>query len=70
MNFFRSGVAEELKGAVHAVALGTLTVMACYNLGAFLMRREPHLALNVVLYGAGAWYEVGQVRRHRERCGA
>ena len=57
--------------AVKAMAHGTLGLLAClcvgYNGAAFLARRERHLAVNTVVYGALVVFEALQWRRHRRR---
>lgn len=59
-----SGRAEPFKAQFHA-AIGVLVgVAAVYNACAWLKRREPHLAINAVIYTVGAGYEVAQTLRH------
>lgn len=65
MNIFRSGCCEPLKEAIHTTALGLVALMGAWNLGAFLLRRESHLALNVLLYGALTIHEHRMVQRHK-----
>jgi hypothetical protein len=65
MSLLHAGTGEGLKGSTHA-ALEALAVVCCgYNAMAFALRREPHLAVNVVLYAALAWWERRLVRHHR-----
>lgn len=65
MSLFDSGSHETLKGDVHA-ALGALALLCVgYNAIAFCKRGEPHLAVNVALYGALAAYELEMVAHHR-----
>ncbi len=60
----QSGVAEDFKAHFHA-AIGVLVgVAAIYNACAWLHRREHHLAVNTLVYAAGAGYEVAQTLRH------
>ncbi len=62
----QNGSCERLKAAAHGVALGTALVCGAYNLAAWLVRRQRHLAINAVLYGAAVVWEVGHVRHHLE----
>jgi hypothetical protein len=62
--FCASGERETLKGSFHAAAATLLGVMALYNVAAWCFRRERHLAVNAVLYAAGAAFELKQTRRH------
>lgn len=64
MDFLRSGHSEPLKAGVHAT-LGLLA-LACvaYNGAAWVLRREKHLARNVVIYGALAVLEFTQTQKH------
>lgn len=64
MEILDSGANEELKLGVHAAALGLAVVMGLYNAAAWLRRREHHLAVNVVLYGALTAWEQQQVAHH------
>jgi hypothetical protein len=52
LELLSSGRCEPLKAAVHGVLLVTMGVCAAYNTAAFLKRRQPHLAINAVIYGA------------------
>lgn len=58
------GSCETLKTGVHATALGLFAVMALYNTAAWLCRRERHLAVNAVLYGALTVWERTHVAHH------
>jgi hypothetical protein len=58
------GRCEPLKAAVHCVLLVTVTVCAAYNAAAWLKRRQPHLAINAVIYGMAVWWERAHVRHH------
>jgi hypothetical protein len=58
------GNCEGLKLGVHATALGLSFVMGAYNAAAWLMRREPHLAINATLYAALAAWEQQHVAHH------
>lgn len=69
MTFLESGSCEGVKGAFHAT-LGLLALGAFgYNVLAFVQRRDAHLALNTVLYGAIVAIEVTKVQHHRQACG-
>lgn len=62
--FCSAGNAEGVKLAAHAV-LGTATaVCAVYNLAAFYYRREPHLAVNSVVYLLATGWEAVKVQHH------
>ena len=58
------GQCEPLKAAVHGVLLVTMGICAVYNAAAWLRRRERHLGLNAVLYGAATVWEHRHVRQH------
>lgn len=58
------GSDEPLKAGVHALALGLTAVMGAYNAAAWLRRREGHLAVNTLLYGAFLAWEWQQVVHH------
>jgi hypothetical protein len=62
--FCRSGQQEEVKGAVHAVAGLLALVMATYNAAAWCYRRQSHLGLNVIIYGAVVAWEIKQTVHH------
>lgn len=63
-SFCRSGEAERLKGAVHVGLLLLGAAALAYNAAAWAYRKERHLAVNAVLYGALVWVEVQHVRHH------
>ena len=64
MSVFRSGESETLKGSVHG-ALGLLALVCVgYNAIAWSLRREPHLAVNVGLYGLLVALEAKKVGHH------
>lgn len=65
MKIFQSGEYEGVKEAVHTTALGLVGLMAAWNLGALILRREPHLAFNVLIYGGLTFYEHKMVQRHK-----
>lgn len=60
----RGGQCEPLKAGVHATALGLFVVMGAYNGAAWLLRREGHLALNAVVYGALIVWEQHHIAHH------
>ena len=53
-----------MKLGVHAAALGIATLCGVYNAAAWLVRREQHLAVNAVLYGAMIAFEQRHVMHH------
>ncbi len=63
------GQCEPLKAAVHGVLLATVAVCAAYNAAAWLKRRQPHLAINAVVYGMAIWWEHAHVQHHLVECG-
>ena len=62
--FCQSGEREFEKGVAHAVAVMLMGAMAVYNGVAWLYRRDRHLAVNAMIYGAMTALEVKQVMRH------
>lgn len=64
LNVLNSGSCEAFKTGVHATALGLAVVMGAYNAAAWLRRRQPHLAVNAVLYAALATWEQRHVAHH------
>ena len=62
------GRCEILKASVHGVVLGTAAVCAVYNLAAWTVRRQRHLAVNTGLYTALAAWEWIHVRHHIDGC--
>ena len=58
------GNCEELKIGVHATALALAVVMGAYNAAAWLLRRQTHLGVNTVLYGALTIWEIQHVKHH------
>lgn len=66
ISLFYAGSGETFKGDCHA-AMGVLAAaFTLYNLSAWLLRREPHLARNVGIYGALTLLEIAQTRKHRD----
>src|SRR2546428_2120356 len=64
LDVLKPGTSEGLKAGVHATALGLAVVMGVYNAAAWLRRREPHLAVNAVLYTALMAWEQQHVAHH------
>ena len=63
-----SGRCEPLKAAVHGVLLVTMGVCAAYNAAAWLKRRQPHLAINAVIYSAAVLWERCHIVHHLAAC--
>lgn len=59
-----TGRCEVLKASVHGLVLGTAAVCAVYNLAAWTVRRQQHLAINTGLYTALAVWEWIHVQHH------
>ena len=64
IKILRSGNCEELKIGVHATVLALAVVCGAYNTAAWLLRRDRHLAVNTVLYGALTVWEILHVVHH------
>jgi hypothetical protein len=64
LRILKCGSCEPLKLGVHASAFGLAVVMGLYNAAAWLSRREPHLAVNAVLYAALTAWETEHIRHH------
>ena len=62
--FVSQGHAEPVKGAFHGLAAVVCGLMFAYNTAAWLFRREPHLAMNALVYGTAILYEGVQTHRH------
>jgi len=62
------GHCEPLKAGVHGVLLATVAVCAAYNAAAWLKRRQRHLAVNFVIYGAAVLFERRHVQQHLAAC--
>ena len=58
------GNCEEVKLGVHATALALAVVCGAYNAAAWLLRRQTHLGVNTVLYGALTIWEIQHVKHH------
>ena len=63
-----SGRCEPLKAGVHGAVLVLASVCAAYNTAAWLKRREPHLAVNAIIYTATVWWERCHVLHHMAAC--
>ena len=64
LKVLKCGNCEELKLGVHGLTLGLATLCGLYNAAAWLSRREPHLAVNAVLYAALIAFEQRHVSHH------
>jgi hypothetical protein len=62
------GSCEPLKATIHAAALGLCALMGLYNAAAWMKRRQPHLAINAVVYLAATYWEQRHVAEHMVRC--
>ena len=62
------GNCEPFKAGVHAAGLVLATLCALYNTAAWLKRRERHLAINAIVYGAAVWVERCHVVEHLAAC--
>lgn len=65
-SILQCGTCERLKAGTHAIALVTAATCAAYNLSAWLVRRQRHLAVNAVVYAAAVMWELEHVRHHME----
>ena len=64
LKVLKCGNCEELKLGVHGLTLGLAALCGLYNAAAWLSRREPHLAVNTVLYTALMIFEQRHVVHH------
>jgi len=62
------GRCEPLKAGVHGVLMATVAVCAAYNMAAWLKRRQPHLAINAIVYTAATIWEHAHVLHHLIEC--
>ena len=60
----QNGSCERLKAGTHAIALATAALCGSYNLAAWLVRRQRHLALNATIYWAAVIWETAHIRHH------
>lgn len=63
---FYAGNGERAKAACHTAMLGLAATFTLYNGVAWLLRKEPHLARNAVIYAGLTALEMIQIARHRE----
>lgn len=59
-----AGESEAAKGGIHATIAGLAATCAMYNGIAWIKRREPHLAVNAVLYALLWGFETYQTHHH------
>jgi hypothetical protein len=64
LTVLQCGECEPLKAGVHASALALAAVMGLYNAAAWVSRRDPHLAVNALLYTVLAAWEQKHVTHH------
>ena len=64
MTVLYCGNCERLKAGVHGLALATAALCGAYNLAAWLVRRQRHLAINAVFYSAAVLWESKHVQHH------
>jgi hypothetical protein len=65
VNLFHPGCVEPLKREVHR-ALGILAGVCCaYNAGAWIVRRQTHSAMNVLIYALIVALEQAHVDHHK-----
>jgi hypothetical protein len=57
-----------MKAAVHGVLMATVGVCAAYNIAAWIKRRQPHLAVNAIIYTAAVLWEHNHVVHHLRAC--
>ena len=68
INMLNNGECESVKAAVHGVLMATVALCAAYNTAAWLKRRQPHLAINAVVYTAAVWWERCHIVHHLRTC--
>jgi len=64
------GTCERLKAGTHTLALVTAATCAAYNLSAWLVRRQRHLAINAIVYSTAVGWELMHVRHHLDSLAA
>ena len=64
LDVLKCGNCEELKLGVHASALAIAALCGAYNAAAWLVRREPHLAVNALLYLTLIAWEQKHIAHH------
>ena len=68
LRILNCGCCELFKAGVHGAAFGLAAVMGLYNAAAWVRRREPHLAVNAILYAAlTAWEHQHMAHHLRQR---
>ena len=67
LSLLRPGRYEGVKALWHGGLLVLALGAAAYNVAAFTVRPKPHLARNILLYGAIVAVEVLQIRHHTGR---
>ena len=68
VSLFESGEHERLKLAVHGGMLGLSSACLYYNARAWTLRKEPHLAVNTVIYLVLAVIESRKTWHHWQDC--
>ena len=66
-DLFYPGEHEGLKYAVHGGLFALASVCAGYNVIAWTLRGDRHLARNAAIYSALAALELAQMETHRDR---
>lgn len=66
-HFLYPGDHEPLKAFAHGMVLCTSSLCLVYNVAAWTARKEPHLAVNAVVYSSLVCFEVSQVLHHLQR---
>lgn len=63
-DMFSSGVHEHAKALVHLAVIVPVSMCFGYNVMAWLGRRQPHLAINAVIYALALVWEGSHVAHH------
>lgn len=65
--FMEQDQLDRFKGLVHVglCSLGVACVL--YNVGAWLIRKEPRLFMNGLIYGGLVWFELVAISKHLRR---
>lgn len=58
------GVHEPIKAAIHGALLGLAGTCCAYNVVAWCVRRDRHLAVNAGVYGVLTIWEIVKVKHH------
>ena len=64
MRILHIGTGELLKGGVHAFLGGVLSIVAAFNVAAWVERRDRHLAVNAIGYTLAVGWEIYQTWQH------